>query len=181
MRTVYISERVTSFTNDALSGPVEVAQRPDADAPQQADGTGRRLWPTSLVLSRYLCEHPHLIAGKRVVELGCGAGAVGRLEWAFFSCGSSRAAVCVDQNRCGLHTARLPPRPEHTVQRTVAPRRRADGSTARQVERMAPAETDARRAALARRDVAVDTPGPGGRDPTLGARSYKRNLDGTIT
>ena len=77
MRTLFISERVTRFSHDALPHPIELEQKPDADVPHEADGTCRRLWPTSLVLTRYLCAHPHLVAGKRVVELGAGAGCVG--------------------------------------------------------------------------------------------------------
>ena len=83
MRTLFIPERVTRFTHDALPHPIELEQKPDADVPHeadgtvQADGTCSRLWPTSLVLTRYLCAHPELVAGKRVVELGAGAGCVG--------------------------------------------------------------------------------------------------------
>ena len=83
MRTLFIPERVTRFTHDALPHPIELEQKPDADVPHeadgtvQADGTCSRLWPTSLVLTRYLCAHPELVAGKRVVELGAGAGGVG--------------------------------------------------------------------------------------------------------
>ena len=72
MRTLFIPERVTRFTHDALPHPIELEQKPDADVPHeadgtvQADGTCSRLWPTSLVLTRYLCAHPELVAGKRV-------------------------------------------------------------------------------------------------------------------
>ena len=75
--SVYNIKTLTRFTNDALSHPIEIEQKPDADVPSEADGTGRRLWPTALVLSRYLCAHPHLVAGKRVIELGAGPGCSG--------------------------------------------------------------------------------------------------------
>ena len=75
--SVYNIKTLTRFTNDALSHPIEIEQKPDADVPSEADGTGRRLWATALVLSRYLCAHPHLVAGKRVIELGSGPGCTG--------------------------------------------------------------------------------------------------------
>ena len=66
------------FEHPALSSPVLLEHRPDAPpTAMDADGTCHRLWPTSLVLSTFLCEHPELIAGKRVIELGSGSGAVG--------------------------------------------------------------------------------------------------------
>ena len=70
-------DAIVSFEHAALAQPVRIEQRPDAAAALEADGTCRRLWPAALVLSRYLCVHPELVRGKRVVELGAGAGAVG--------------------------------------------------------------------------------------------------------
>ena len=40
-------------------------------------GTGGRLWPCAATLARYLRDHPGLARGARVLELGCGTGAVG--------------------------------------------------------------------------------------------------------
>ena len=34
------------------------------------------VWPAGLVLARHLLKNPSLVAGKRVVEIGCGGGAV---------------------------------------------------------------------------------------------------------
>ena len=39
MRTLFIAERVTRFTHDALPHPIELEQKPDADVPHEADGT----------------------------------------------------------------------------------------------------------------------------------------------
>ena len=72
-----IKNDVTSFEHDAMCCSIGIEQRPGDSIPSEADGTGRRLWPTSLVLARYLCEHPHLVKGKRVVELGAGTGSTG--------------------------------------------------------------------------------------------------------
>lgn len=73
-----IRDEIITFEHAALAQPLRIEQRPDAPAAAlEADGTSRRLWPTALVLSRYLCVHPELVRGKRVVELGAGAGAVG--------------------------------------------------------------------------------------------------------
>lgn len=35
------------------------------------------LWPSAVGLSEYIAEHPNLIKGKRVVEIGCGLGLPG--------------------------------------------------------------------------------------------------------
>lgn len=65
------------FEHSALArGPV-LHHNPEGGLPTDADGTCRRLWPTSLVLANYLCDNPALVRGKRVVELGSGSGAVG--------------------------------------------------------------------------------------------------------
>lgn len=50
---------------------------PKRCVPGVVDGTYRRLWPLASVFARYLAAHPHLFAGKTVLELGAGAGAVG--------------------------------------------------------------------------------------------------------
>ena len=72
-----IHDRVVVFEDPALAHPILVEQRPDAPTMQGADGTSRRLWPAAIVLARYLYAHPELVRGKRVVELGAGAGAAG--------------------------------------------------------------------------------------------------------
>jgi predicted nicotinamide N-methyase len=38
---------------------------------------GLLLWPSAVGLAQHLAENPVLIAGKRVLEIGCGAGLVG--------------------------------------------------------------------------------------------------------
>ncbi|KAL3154376.1 hypothetical protein ABBQ32_013853 [Trebouxia sp. C0010 RCD-2024] len=40
-------------------------------------GPGHVIWEAGIVLSRYLVNHPVLVKGKRVLELGCGTGIVG--------------------------------------------------------------------------------------------------------
>eukprot|EP00928_Gymnodinium_smaydae_P012266 TRINITY_DN14456_c0_g2_i1.p1 TRINITY_DN14456_c0_g2~~TRINITY_DN14456_c0_g2_i1.p1 ORF type:complete len:248 (+),score=31.68 TRINITY_DN14456_c0_g2_i1:112-855(+) len=71
-----IEERVLTISHDAQSCDVCVEQRPESRF-DGADGTNARLWPTSVVMARYLCANPGLIRNKRVVELGAGAGTVG--------------------------------------------------------------------------------------------------------
>ncbi|KAI0073952.1 hypothetical protein K474DRAFT_125683 [Panus rudis PR-1116 ss-1] len=39
--------------------------------------TGLKTWPASLILAEYLIQNPELVAGKKVLELGCGAGLLG--------------------------------------------------------------------------------------------------------
>ena len=72
-----------TLSHPAQSTDVRVEQRlfetgADAEAhTQSADGTYRRLWPTSTAFAQYLCTHPALIRGKRVIEIGSGSGAIG--------------------------------------------------------------------------------------------------------
>ena len=72
-----IRDSVVTIEHAALAQSVVIEQRPDDLPSEEADSTHRRLWPTALVLARYLCAHPDLVRGKRIVELGAGAGAVG--------------------------------------------------------------------------------------------------------
>eukprot|EP01102_Stenamoeba_stenopodia_P008409 TRINITY_DN2417_c0_g1_i1.p1 TRINITY_DN2417_c0_g1~~TRINITY_DN2417_c0_g1_i1.p1 ORF type:complete len:267 (+),score=55.17 TRINITY_DN2417_c0_g1_i1:363-1163(+) len=43
------------------------------------DCTGLKVWPGARALCRYLAAHPDIVVGKRVLELGAGAGLVGLL------------------------------------------------------------------------------------------------------
>ena len=40
----------------------------------EIEGTGGTFWDPSYILCKYLEEHPELVAGKQVLELGCGLG-----------------------------------------------------------------------------------------------------------
>ena len=82
----YIRSRTITFSHEKLAAPVSLEHDPGESLVQAAittpgddgaDGTNLRLWPTSLILSRFLCDHPEYVVGKRVVELGSGSGAVG--------------------------------------------------------------------------------------------------------
>lgn len=68
-----------AFTHAAIPRPVSLSQNlaDTIAAHHEADGTFARLWPTAIELSTFLCEHPEMVAGKRIVELGAGSGAVG--------------------------------------------------------------------------------------------------------
>ena len=72
------------FEDSRLSAPISFAVSPDVlkyDGPSADDAyfdqTAFRLWPLSLTLCRWLCAHPEIVRGKRVVELGAGFGALG--------------------------------------------------------------------------------------------------------
>ena len=78
----FISSPHVAFEHAALSRPIHIEHDPrgpmeSLDPHGSADGTNLRLWPTALALSSFLCAHPELVAGKRIVELGSGSGAVG--------------------------------------------------------------------------------------------------------
>ena len=75
----FITAPSITFSHEALASPVALSHEPQActEAHVEADGTFARLWPTSLVLSQFLCENASMVRGKHVVELGAGSGAVG--------------------------------------------------------------------------------------------------------
>lgn len=72
-----LRDRLIRVEHPALAATVCVEQRPDAPFAAEADGTFQRVWPTAVVVSRYLCANPSLLQGKRVLELGAGLGLVG--------------------------------------------------------------------------------------------------------
>ena len=72
------------FEHPRLPAPISFAVSPDVLKYDGAsaddayfDQTAFRLWPLSLTLCRWLCAHPEIVRGKRVVELGAGFGALG--------------------------------------------------------------------------------------------------------
>ena len=71
------THQVLSHAAQVADVRVEQHLEDTASVAEGADGTYRRLWPTSLVFARYLGEHPQLVHGKRVLELGAGSGAIG--------------------------------------------------------------------------------------------------------
>ena len=80
----YGRECASIFEDPRLSAPISFAVSPDVlkyDGPSADDAyfdqTAFRLWPLSLTLCRWLCAHPEIVRGKRVVELGAGFGALG--------------------------------------------------------------------------------------------------------
>lgn len=72
-----LKDRLIELDHPALDGVVCVEQRPDAPFLDEADGTCRRIWPTAVVLGRFLCANSGLLKGKRVLEIGAGSGFVG--------------------------------------------------------------------------------------------------------
>lgn len=73
-----VAGRVHEFMHPSLASKVVIEQQPDKVLGHaEADGTNVRLWPAALVFGRYLCAHPELVRGKRVIELGAGTGVAG--------------------------------------------------------------------------------------------------------
>mmetsp|Transcript_67477 Transcript_67477/g.197359 ORF Transcript_67477/g.197359 Transcript_67477/m.197359 type:complete len:466 (+) Transcript_67477:83-1480(+) len=76
-------EQVVHFEHPALPGRLSLEQLPGAEggaARSRAagdDSTGFFVWPAARALSAYLAAHPELVKGRRVAELGAGAGLVG--------------------------------------------------------------------------------------------------------
>lgn len=56
---------------------VAVQQRRGRGQGFDVDTTGDLVWPTAIVFCHYLCDHPQLLAGRRVLDLGAGTGLVG--------------------------------------------------------------------------------------------------------
>ncbi len=62
-----------------VAGPAEVEARVRAglDAGEASPGFWAHLWPATVAMARFIARTPLLSEGMRVVELGCGLGAVG--------------------------------------------------------------------------------------------------------
>ncbi|CAJ1390707.1 unnamed protein product [Effrenium voratum] len=70
------SELTVSFEHPSLESCITVEQEV-ANARSGEDSTGSVVWPSAYSMCAHLCAHPHLVRGKRVVELGAGTGLVG--------------------------------------------------------------------------------------------------------
>lgn len=55
-------------------GPVLLALPPTNDSDDARYSISQAIWPASLVLCEYLSQHPDLVKGTRVVDLGGGRG-----------------------------------------------------------------------------------------------------------
>lgn len=62
-------------------------------------GTSSVVWPCAKLVATYLCEHPELVKGKRVLELGSGIGFVGLVA---ASLGASETVVTDAGDGMGL-------------------------------------------------------------------------------
>merc|ERR1711912_85667 len=61
-----------------LSAPIELEQVIDPEQKSaHDDATGNLVWPACHAFGAYLCEHPEIVRGRRVVELGAGTGCAG--------------------------------------------------------------------------------------------------------
>ena len=95
-----VRERVVTLEHPAMVGmSLAIEQCPESATPACGDGTGRRLWPTALALSRLLCDRAELVRGKAAVELGSGAGLVGLVCAAL---GASRVVLTDVADSLGL-------------------------------------------------------------------------------
>tara|TARA_B110000459_G_scaffold186288_1_gene217671 strand:- start:526 stop:1218 length:693 start_codon:yes stop_codon:yes gene_type:complete len=57
--------------------PVTVSQNAGEEVCEGRDATARWVWDGASPMAMFLCEHPECVAGKTVVELGCGPGLPG--------------------------------------------------------------------------------------------------------
>lgn len=68
---------VISFAHEVLGPePLQFEQRGVTD-PGFVPGTSSVLWPVARNMAAHLCDHPDLVRGRSVIELGAGLGIVG--------------------------------------------------------------------------------------------------------
>eukprot|EP01039_Chlorochromonas_danica_P005845 gene5844-6437_t len=60
---------------------VEFNQNCSSSSSQQSDQTGQRMYAGAHVAIRFLVNHPELVEGQSVIELGCGTGVFGLLAY----------------------------------------------------------------------------------------------------
>ncbi len=69
---IEVVENIDELFNELVSRDDNDPEVKDERIPYWAE-----LWPSSLILAKYLEQHPTLVKGKRVIELGCGLGLSG--------------------------------------------------------------------------------------------------------
>jgi hypothetical protein len=79
-----ITGKVTESTTDAISLKIRVF-------PQNNDVGVMKVWESGACLAEYLMDQPHLVSGKRVVELGAGVGFTGLI--ASGACGAAHVQM----------------------------------------------------------------------------------------
>ncbi len=84
-----------------LAGPRSGLRRLLADHPAAGPPYWAHVWGGGLVLARYLFDHPAIVAGHRVLDLGCGSGLV---AVAAALCGA-REVLAVDTDRYAVAAA----------------------------------------------------------------------------
>ena len=56
---------------------ISILVRPVKERQHSQFDVGFQMWPAAVILSRYLCRHPEVIHGRRVLEVGAGLGLCG--------------------------------------------------------------------------------------------------------
>lgn len=67
-------KRVTAKNFDRR---ISVLVRPVKERQQSQFDVGFQMWPAAVILSRWLCRNPHVLGGRRVLEVGSGLGLCG--------------------------------------------------------------------------------------------------------
>jgi len=68
-------------------------------------------WPGGQVLARWLLDHPELVAGRDVVDLGCASGLVGIAA----ALAGARSVLCIDVDPTAADAAQVNARLNHVV------------------------------------------------------------------
>lgn len=64
-------------TNKKFDRRISVLVRPVKERQQSQFDVGFQMWPAAVILSRWLCRNPHVLGGRRVLEVGSGLGLCG--------------------------------------------------------------------------------------------------------
>ena len=93
--------RSITFEHPTLPAPISFKQEPTGDERPEEMATSTeavfpalRLWPIAHRLATHLCDHPELVRGKSVLELGSGVGLVGLVAAAL----GARSVAVTDAN-----------------------------------------------------------------------------------
>lgn len=68
-------EKVTAPPGENV--PISILVRPVTERQQSQFDVGFQMWPAAVILSRWLCRNPKVIAGRNVLEVGAGLGLCG--------------------------------------------------------------------------------------------------------
>ena len=64
-------------TAEVVGSKISILVRPVRQRQQSQFDVGFQMWPAAAILARWLCQNPHVLGGRRVLEVGAGLGLSG--------------------------------------------------------------------------------------------------------